>query len=172
MVSSTPTASRPSKGTVTQELPVAWRSGAVFVAVGSGLIIAGGLVAAVTRPTGFEEGAWVAAFLVLVGGVAQILVGGGQAALVADAPPRTTLAVELVTWNLACAATVIGTLIASPPLTTVGGLALIASLVVFLVAVLKPGTRHGWARTAYVSVIGFVIISTPVGLVLAWVRHG
>lgn len=172
MVSSAPPVSLPSTGTVTQELPVAWRSGAVFVAVGSGLIVAGGLVAAVTRPTGFEQGAWVAAFLVLVGGVAQILVGGGQAALVADAPSRTTLAVELATWNIACAATVIGTLIASPPLTTVGGAALIASLVVFLVAVLRHGARPGWARTVYVTVVGFVLLSTPVGLVLAWIRHG
>lgn len=81
----------------------------------------------------------MAAFLVLVGGVAQILVGGGQAALVADAPSRATLSVELATWNLACAATVIGTLIASPQLTTLGGVALIASLVVFLAAVLKHG---------------------------------
>ncbi len=157
---------------VTQELPAAWRSGVVFIVVGSAAIVAGGLVAAVTRPTGFEEGAWVAAFLVLVGGVAQILVGGGQAALVAVAPSRTTLAVELATWNLACAATVAGTLIASPPLTTLGGVALIASLVVFLVAVLKHGARPGWARTVYVAVVAFVLLSTPVGLVLAWVRHG
>ena len=66
----------------------------------------------------------------------------------------------------------IGTLIASPPLTTVGGAALIASLVVFLVEVLKHGARPGWVRTVYVSVVGFVLLSTPVGLVLAWVRHG
>ena len=114
----------------------------------------------------------MAAFLVLVGGVAQILVGGGQAALVADAPSRATLSVELATWNLACAATVIGTLIASPPLTTLGGVALIASLVVFLAAVLKHGARPGWVRTVYVTVVGFVLLSTPVGLILAWVRHG
>ena len=56
--------SRP--GTVTQELPAAWRSGIAFVAVGSAAIVVGGLVAAVTRPTGFDEGPWVAAFLVLV----------------------------------------------------------------------------------------------------------
>ena len=161
--------SRP--GMVTQELPAAWRSGIVFVAVGSVLIVVGGLVAAVTRPTGFDEGPWVAAFLVLVGGVAQMLIGGGQAALVTEAPSRVTLAIELATWNLACAATVIGTLIASPPLTTLGGVALIASLIVFLMVVLKQGARPGWARTAYVTVVGFVLISTPVGLLLAWVRH-
>lgn len=170
MTSSAPSISR--LGTVTQELPAAWRSGIAFVAVGSAAIVVGGLVAAVTRPTGFDEGPWVAAFLVLVVGVAQILVGGGQAALVADAPSRATLSVELATWNLACAATVIGTLIASPQLTTLGGVALIASLVVFLAAVLKHGARPGWVRTVYVAVVGFVLLSTPVGLVLAWVRHG
>lgn len=160
---------RPSK--VTQELPPAWRSGVVFVAVGSVLIVAGGLVAAVTRPTGFEQGPWVAAFLVLVGGVAQILIGGGQAALVTEPPTGTTLSIELTTWNVGCAATLIGTLIASPPVTTLGGVALIGSLVVFLVTVLRAGAHPGWARTAYVTVVGFVLVSTPVGLVLAWVRH-
>ena len=79
---------------------------------------------------------------------------------------------DRATWNLACAATVIGTLIASPQLTTLGGVALIASLVVFLAAVLKHGARPGWVRTVYVAVVGFVLLSTPVGLVLAWVRHG
>lgn len=169
MTPSSPTVAPSS--TVTQELPAAWRSGIVFVVVGSVLIVAGGLVAAVSRPTGFEKGPWVAAFLVLVGGVAQILIGGGQAGLVAQVPSRAVLAAELVTWNLGCAATVVGTLVASPPLTTLGGVALIASLVIFLVAVLTAWARPGLARTAYVTVVGFVLLSTPVGLVLAWVRH-
>ena len=49
-----------------------------FVAAGSSCVVVGGLVAAATGPTGFEDGSWVAAYLVLVGGVAQIALGVGQ----------------------------------------------------------------------------------------------
>ncbi|MBS7547854.1 hypothetical protein [Dietzia massiliensis] len=42
-----------------------WRAMREFVLVGLTAIIAGGLVAAVTGPTGFDEGSWVAAYLVL-----------------------------------------------------------------------------------------------------------
>lgn len=169
MVSEASTETPP--GWVPQALPAAWRSGIGFVGVGAASIIAGGLVAAVTRPTGFEEGAWVAAFLVLVGGVAQILAGAGQAGLVVEAPSRQTLAIELVTWNVGCAATILGTLLANPAVTSLGGVVLIASLAVFLGAVLGPKARPGPLRTAYVVVVAFVLISTPVGLALAWLRH-
>lgn len=161
----------PSPGWVNQTLPAAWRSGIPFAIVGSASIVVGGLIAAVTRPTGFEEGPWVAAFLVLVGGVAQILAGVGQATLVAEAPPSRTLAIELVAWNIGCAATIVGTLLANPAITSLGGAALIASLAVFLSAVVGPSARPGLLRTAYVAVVGFVVLSTPVGLALAWLRH-
>lgn len=44
-------------------------------------IVAGGLVAAVTGPTNWDRGAWVANFLVLVAGVAQIGIDASQAHL-------------------------------------------------------------------------------------------
>jgi hypothetical protein len=43
-----------------------------FVAVASALIVAGGLVAAVNGAAAFAHGSWLAAYLVLVGGVAQL----------------------------------------------------------------------------------------------------
>ena len=42
------------------------------VAVASALIVAGGLVAAVDGAAPFAHGSWLAAYLVLVGGVAQL----------------------------------------------------------------------------------------------------
>lgn len=56
-----------------------------FIATGGTLVVAGGLVAAVNSAAPFAHGSWLAAYLVLVGGVAQIALGVGAAAL---APQR------------------------------------------------------------------------------------
>ena len=59
---------------------------------GGAAIIAGGIVAAVTDPAGWEHGSWTAAFLVLVAGVAQIGLALGQVELAAvPATPRVAL---------------------------------------------------------------------------------
>jgi len=47
---------------------------------------------------------------VLVGGVAQIGLGVGQAWLTQDPPARREVRAEVVTWNLSIVATVVGTL--------------------------------------------------------------
>jgi hypothetical protein len=149
-----------------------WSVVGPFVLVGSVCIVAGGLVAAVSRPTGFELGSWLAAYLVLVGGVAQIALGGGQAWL-ADSPPAA-LAVrsELATWNAGVLTTVVGTLTGRPVVTTFGGAASIVALALFLAGVRRAGSAPAWARLLYRSVAAIVLISTPVGLALAWIRHG
>lgn len=152
-------------------LPVAWRSGLPFAWLGSASILAGGVVAAVSRPTGFEQGPWVAAFLVLVAGVAQLSLGVGQAALASASPTPLVVIAELALWNLGCVLTIVGTLAAAPVLTTIGGVAVIAALVVFLWSVLTNGSAGGWLRIGYLTVLWFVLASTPVGLLLAWLRH-
>ena len=76
------------------------RSAMPFVVLGAVSVIAGGLVAAVSAPAGWEHGSWAAAYLVLVTGVAQIGLGAAQAALVAAPPWRRGRAVELLGWNL------------------------------------------------------------------------
>lgn len=53
-------------------------SGLAFVIVGGVSIILGGLAAAATSPLGWEHGSWAAAYLVLVTGAAQLLLGVGQ----------------------------------------------------------------------------------------------
>ncbi|MCE5292393.1 MAG: hypothetical protein LLG14_24605, partial [Nocardiaceae bacterium] len=46
-----------------------------LVVLGMSQVILGGLVAAVTRPLALTHGSWLAAYLVLVGGVAQYTMG-------------------------------------------------------------------------------------------------
>ena len=143
-----------------------------FLTVGCLLILAGGLTAAVSRPLGWELGPWVAAYLVLVGGIAQISLGVGQACLALGPPSRAMVGAEIGLWNLAGVVTMAGSLLGVPPLSTVGGMATVGSLTCFLVATRErhPGTRS--AASAYRAIIAIVLVSAPIGVALAWVRHG
>ncbi len=51
-----------------------------MVVLGALFIVLGGLVAAVTGPLDLVQGSWLAAYLVLVCGVAQFAIGTMQAA--------------------------------------------------------------------------------------------
>ena len=143
-----------------------------FVAAGSSCVVVGGLVAATTGPTGFEDGSWVAAYLVLVGGVAQIALGVGQQ-LVGAAPIRPGLSMaELVAWNTGVIATIGGTLASEPVLTTAGGVATAVALVSFLSVRPEHGRSVNWVDVGYRGTAALVLISVPVGVALAWSRHG
>ena len=148
------------------------RAARPFLIVGTAAIVAGGIVAALTRPTGFELGSWLAAYLVLVGGVAQIGLGGGQAWLARDTPGKTETTRELLTWNLSLALTMLGSLLAVPALTTLGAIALLASLSLFLMGVRVDCSTRNTFRMLYRWLIVVVLVSTPVGVALAWIRHG
>ncbi len=148
-----------------------WRWAVPFVVIGSVAVVAGGLVAAVTGPTGFGHGSWLAAFLVLVGGVALVALGAGQAWLAADRPSDTMLRLELGLWNAGVVATIVGTLVDAPALTTVGGLGTVAALGAFLRAVRRRlAGAPRWAWCGYLAGVGVLLVSTPVGLLLAWIR--
>lgn len=143
-----------------------------FVTVACLLIVAGGLTAAVSRPFDWELGPWVAGYLVLVGGIAQTSLAVGQAHLARRSPSRAMVWVELLLWNLASVATIAGSLLGIPLLSTVGGVATVGSLACFLVATwsCRPGARS--AAIAYRAIIAVVLLSAPIGIGLSWVRHG
>jgi len=164
------------RGTLTgpnRDLEARWEAARSFVVVGSACTIAGGLLAAVSRPTGFAAGVWVAAYLVLIAGVAQIALGAGQAMLAQPPPERKWTRGELAGWNLGGAAVVAGTLTGMPMLTTLGTAAVIVAIARFLFGVRTPRhTRHRWYLMEYRAVAVIVLISAPVGVALAWIRHG
>jgi hypothetical protein len=142
-----------------------------FLALGVVAIVAGGLVAAVSRPFGWEQGPWVAAFLVLVTGIGQAGAGIGQAAL-ADAPVAARrLRAEVLLWNVACGAVIGGTLAGLPAIVTGGGVLLAVALVCFATIPVGGGGAR-WVQHAYRGLLWVLVISTPVGLVLSWVRAG
>ena len=147
-----------------------WRVMREFVLVGLAAVIAGGLVAAVTGPTGFDEGSWVAAYLVLVAGVAQVGLGVGQALLTAGTLSGRLRVVQLLAFNLANSAVLVGTLTGSVVAAAAGGVLLLISLTLFLVTVRRPHTRP-WYLVLYRLVITTLAVSVPVGVVLSVIRH-
>ncbi len=147
------------------------RAATPFVALASVSIVAGGLVAAVTGPTDFDKGSWLAAYLVLVGGVALIVLGVGQAVFARRPPARSVIAYELGLWVLSGTVVVVGTLSEAVVLTIVGGLVLLGVLLLFVASVREPSGIGGRLVWLYRAMIAILVVSIPVGLFLAWQRR-
>lgn len=148
-----------------------WLTMRSFVVVGVFAIIGGGLVAAVTGPLGFANGSWVAAYMVLVAGVAQVALGGGQAMLAAAVPSGRRRGWQLFFYNGANVAVLAGTLTGAVAVVMAGGVMLFVALVLFLAAVRRGRTRR-WPLMIYRGLIVVLAVSIPVGLVLSALRHG
>lgn len=145
------------------------RTALPFLAIGGLCVIAGGFVAAVTAHAPSQKATWAAAFLVLVAGVAQILLGAGQAWLAEQRPSPRWLIGELTAWNIGNAAVIVGAVARVTPVTDLGGVLLVVALVLLLMAV-RGSRRRGWLLALYRVLIAIVLVSIPVGLVLAEVR--
>ncbi len=142
-----------------------------FAAIGVGCIVAGGLVAAVTAPAPTEHGTWAAAYLVLVAGVAQVALGVGQALIATRAPsPRTVLA-QVIAWNLSSVAVVAGTFADLTTLVYAGGALLVAALLLLLRSVHDSAVPR-WQLAAFWLLAVVLLVSIPIGLVLARIRSG
>lgn len=151
-----------------------WQEWVPFTVIGVAYVIAGGLVAAVTAPAPTEHTSWAAAYLVLVGGVAQAGLGLGQA-MFTDRIPAPVVAVQAAGWNLANVAVLAGTLLGVTALVDLGGALLLVTLTL-LGRGLRPsrmrpanGARR-WFLYGYRLLVLILLISVPVGLVLARLR--
>ena len=140
-----------------------------FVLVGVVGIVAGGLVAAVSRPLGWDHGSWASAYLVLVVGVAQIGLGAGQAAFATSTVPKSRIQAQLALVNGASALVIGGTLLDSPITVTVGCALFVAALVLFASSAATGGVERSF-RLLYVALLVLLIVSTPVGIALSWLR--
>lgn len=142
----------------------------VGYAAGVGFIVLGGLVAAVAGPLHFDRGSWLAAYLVLVCGVAQCAISN-QRRILRAAPLRPAQRWVLFgSWNIGNALVVAGALASIPVITDAGGLLLVAGLVLA-----GAGTRHAQRPIAVALLRAFylvLVVSIPVGLVLSHLRAG
>lgn len=145
-----------------------------MLVVGAGCVVAGGLVAAVTEPLDLRDGSWLAAYLVLVGGVSQYAMGQVRRRQEPVPGGRWSGAwAQFWTWNLGNAAVIAGTLLAGPPVVVIGSLLLGYALVIAL--------RATWSGTgpsappmiqAYRALLLVLIVSIPVGVLLSILRSG
>lgn len=142
-----------------------------FVLTGVLCVIAGGLVAAVTAPAPTEHGTWVAAYLVLVGGVAQAGLGLGQAMFTARTSARV-VAVEAVGWNVGNASVIVGNLLGVTALVDLGGAFLVIALILLARGVSPARARPvaggaKWYLHGYRLLVLILLVSIPIGLILA-----
>jgi hypothetical protein len=149
-------------------LQAGWRDVRVFAILGVICVVGGGLVAASTAPLQSERASWAAAYLVLVAGVAQIALGAGQALLAESPPARGIAAAQVVGWNVGNAAVIVGTLLQVLVVADIGALLLLATLIRSLQVV--RGTSGGRAGWLYRGLLVVLVVSIPIGLVLARLR--
>ena len=159
----------------------------VMTVLGGACVVLGGLVAAVTGPLELDHGSWLAAYLVLVCGVAQFAIGTVQTRTNSpDGPIAAALGwSQLICFNVGNAAVVVGTLTREPLLVDGATLLLLFSLGVALFAA-RPGARKtikfvaGLPTTVssgrlllwtYRVLLVLLILSLPIGAVLAHVRE-
>ncbi|WEV78592.1 hypothetical protein O9K63_02000 [Janibacter cremeus] len=143
--------------------------GPVMIALGCVAVVLGGLVAAFTGPLDWAKGSWAAAYLVLVVGAAQYVMGRMRPA--GRRPDRTGWA-QLAGWDLGSLLVIGGTLVATPVLVDLGSALLVAALALALLADLRAPERAGaWGTWAYRAMLLVLLASIPVGIVLSHLRN-
>jgi hypothetical protein len=132
-----------------------------FAASAGALIVAGGLVAAVNSASPFAHGSWLAAYLVLVGGAAQVALGLAPVALPVAPPSRRLVRAQLVLWNAGALIVPAGVLGDSLAVVAIGSAALLAALLCF-VAGARPTGGGGpggvFAYRALAVVLGMSVV--------------
>lgn len=141
-----------------------------YAGVGVAGIIAGGLCAAVTGPLDWHRGSWVAAFLVLVVGVGQLCLALGEHSLLDRRRFAQRSHLQLALFNGGSLGVVVGTLLAEPVIVSLASLVVMTSLIRFALASREVNSSWSAAKAIYVGMLALLIVSTPVGIALSWLR--
>lgn len=150
---------------------------AALTLTGTCCVVLGGVIAAVTGPLDLEHGSWLAAYLVLVGGVTQYAMGEARA----RQPGRTQRVAwgraQFGGWNLGSALVIAGTLVGDARLVDVGSVLLVAVLALAGHASRRaahttgPRAKMTLFDGAYRALLIVLAVSIPVGMVLSHLRH-
>lgn len=155
----------------------------LMVILGGSAVVLGGLVAAVSAPLTLDRGSWLAAYLVLVCGVAQYTIGTRQTRPGARQPSAAGSWTQLMCWNLGNVAVVSGTLTDTIRVLDAGAVLLLITVGIAMIswrhdasADAQPRGRSGrrgaaalveWGYRGLVLCLG---VSIPIGVVLAHLR--
>lgn len=125
-------------------------------------------MAAVTSPLQLAKGSWLAAYLVLIAGVAQIVLAKQQHLLHPNKNAKRSEWFTLAFWIVGNSAVVAGSLQSLPFVVDAGGLALIIAVILAWSRTKRSHARVlAWTlRVIYL----IVILSVPVGLILSHLR--
>lgn len=144
-------------------------------ACGLSFVAVAAVVAAANLASPFARGWWLVAYLFLVGGIAQVLLGVGQvhvaAGIRSGAGLRTLAWAQLVLWNLGTVIVAVADMAVAPAGVVAGSVVLIAALCMFWVGVRDPRKRSigqlWWLKVLYVALLVFLAGSVVVGTFLA-----
>jgi hypothetical protein len=122
-----------------------------------------------------DHGWWLASFLVLVGGIAQVLLGSGQRAVAQPrslAQARRAMIWQASLWNAGTPLVPLGVMTDVRLPVVAGSGALMAALARLAVALRHAdpplGERVERLRASFVSLLVFLAVSVLVGTILAW----
>ncbi|MDQ0276232.1 hypothetical protein QO003_000535 [Arthrobacter silviterrae] len=146
------------------------KSAIPFLTLGGISLILGGVVSAASAGSPSYTSAWAVAYLVLVGGMAQLVLGIGQAELASKRLPAMLLAAEAALLNVSTVAVLLGTILTAPALTYAGAGLLLVTLVAFIWAVRGASQHLPWLLWAFRIMVVVLLVSAPIGLVIAHSR--
>lgn len=151
-----------------------WVRNLAFLVFGAAAIVAGGVVAAVAGAVTWGHGAWTAAFVVLVLGVAQIILGAAQAALAPDMLSPAMLRGQFALWNIGCGLVIAGTQFDGTLVVALGSLLFLGALVISATSVRRHSDLVGTASTlltVYRVLLVILLVSVFIGIILS-LAHG
>lgn len=140
------------------------------MSIGGASVVIGGLLSAATAPAPSYTASWAVAYIVLVAGVAQVVLGIGQGHLAPTQPSGRVVAIEVIAFNLANVAVLVGTVMAAAWVVDSGAAFLIVALALFIWSVRGAGSRNRWMFYGFRAVIVVVVVTTPIGLVIAHLK--
>lgn len=143
--------------------------GTVFYAAGVVFVTVGGLVAAATGPLGLDKGSWLAAYLVLVCGMALAAIGRAQTAFAQRRVPSWIWRIQFLAWVIGNALVITGTMTDIPRSVAIGGILLVAALGLSA-WILGDGALRSCGGFAYAVVLLLLAVSVPIGLTLTYLR--
>lgn len=141
-----------------------------FAVAGATAVVAGGaLASAIAAPAPTRHGVWAVAYLVLVLGVGQLVIGAGQA-LLAPQPPGTATAAAAA-FNVSGVAIMLG-VVTDHIVVFDAGAALLLVVLVWLLFTVRRSPRRGWALCVYRAFIAVLIVSIPIGTAITTAGRG
>lgn len=138
----------------------------------AGFAASGVLVAGANGLAPFAHGGWLAAYLILVGGVSQAILAAVPPALGVSRRSRALARLDVVLWNAGSLAVPLGVLVDRPSWVALGSAALLCALARAAGETRRADAERRGATAAYQAVLLGLAVSTVVGSALGHAPPG